>query len=111
MKKRVLLSVLASVMVLFNITVPAAAKSIVPEEETGEEAELLQGTYYDLIYEITDDTVTITGFMYDGENSRVVIPETIDGYPVTKIADHAFSDNSYIPFRRCCPGHGPLRCA
>ncbi len=37
----------------------------------------------------TDCTVTVTGF--DGSVSEVVIPDTIDGFPVTDIGSYAFS--------------------
>lgn len=48
------------------------------------------GTYENLKYEITNNQVTITG--YEGEITNITIPEKIEGYPVTKIKDNAFSN-------------------
>ena len=48
------------------------------------------GTYENLKYEITNNQVTITG--YEGEITNITIPEKIEGYPVTKIKDSAFSN-------------------
>ena len=45
-------------------------------------------TYGDLTYEITDGNVTITDCSQSA--TEVVIPETIDGYPVTAIGQEAF---------------------
>ena len=39
-------------------------------------------------YDIRNDTVTITG--YNGISKSIVIPGTIEGKPVTKIAPYAF---------------------
>ena len=44
-----------------------------------------------LIYEIVDDEVIITS-CYDSISGDIVIPDTIEGYPVTEIADAAFLD-------------------
>lgn len=57
-------------------------------EEAGEKAELLNGTYGDLTYEINNGEVTINKCKTTA--TSVVVPEKIDGYPVTKIADQAF---------------------
>lgn len=43
------------------------------------------------IYEIKDQTVTITGYT-DLCSGDIVIPDTIEGYPVTKIGDDAFAN-------------------
>lgn len=40
------------------------------------------------LYEIENDSVTIVG--YAGLESNVTVPDTIDGYPVTVIAENAF---------------------
>ena len=48
------------------------------------------GTYENLKYEITNNQVTITG--YEGEITNITIPGKIEGYPVTKIKDSAFSN-------------------
>jgi len=49
-------------------------------------------TYADFSYKINDDneSVSITGFT--GSNKNIEIPEAIDGYKVTSIADHAFAN-------------------
>jgi hypothetical protein len=45
-------------------------------------------------YTINNGTITITG--YTGPGGIVTIPSTIDGYPVTAIADSAFSNQDTI---------------
>ena len=45
-------------------------------------------------YTIEDGKATITG--YTGEETELVIPNTISGYPVTKIGDGAFIENSSL---------------
>ncbi len=42
-------------------------------------------------YTIEDDRAIITGFV--GEEKNIVIPSSIDGYTVSKIADRAFADS------------------
>lgn len=45
-------------------------------------------------YGIINGEITITG--YSGKNMDLVIPKTIDGYPVTRIGKSAFSDHEYL---------------
>ena len=56
------------------------------------DAEADHFTQNDLEFEILDDggSVRITG--YNGRAAEVVLPDTINGYAVTAIADHAFDD-------------------
>ena len=44
-------------------------------------------------YTVKDKKVTITG--YQGDHETLVIPETIDGKPVVKIAEKAFSNGKF----------------
>lgn len=46
-------------------------------------------------YEIENDEVIITGYK-DHFVKSIVIPETIDGYPVTRIDDRAFTRQYYL---------------
>lgn len=48
--------------------------------------------YQGLIYEIIDETISIID--YDGFDDKIIIPENINGYPVTQIGDFAFSNVS-----------------
>ena len=48
----------------------------------------LAETYGDFMYTVTNGNVTITG--YEGAGGDVVIPDTIEGYPVTEIGNEAF---------------------
>ncbi|MBQ8573196.1 MAG: leucine-rich repeat protein [Ruminococcus sp.] len=52
------------------------------------------GALWGMDYTVENDEVTITG--YDGFISDVVISDTIDGYPVTRIADGAFSNSTNL---------------
>ena len=75
MKK--LLSMICAICMIF-ILLPT---TIFAEEEAK--------TYNGLEYQISDaDEVTITGF--DGSYSNVIIPDMIDGKPVTTIGEYAF---------------------
>ena len=60
------------------------------------------GTYGDFTYIIENNTVTITGYTDHG-STVVEVPETIDGYPVTKIGEGAFckgATTKYYPIER-----------
>ena len=47
--------------------------------------------------------VQITG--YTGPGGEVVIPDAIEGLPVTSIGDYAFMTVMYGPDRSFCPSH------
>ncbi len=46
----------------------------------------------DFTYNINDDGTSVTVTRYTGSETAVVIPDTINGYPVTRIGDCAFTD-------------------
>lgn len=48
----------------------------------------------DYTYELNNGSLTITS--YCGSEKKVIIPASIDGYPVTAIGDHAFEKNASI---------------
>jgi hypothetical protein len=48
----------------------------------------------DFIYIITNNTITITG--YAGTNTTVIIPDTINGLPVTSIGNYAFENETSV---------------
>lgn len=48
----------------------------------------------DYAYIVDGDNATITG--YTGKNSGVVIPNTLDGYPVTSICNFAFQNCTFL---------------
>ncbi len=48
----------------------------------------------ELDYRMINGEITITG--YSGKNMDLVIPKTIDGYPVTRIGKSAFSEHEYL---------------
>ena len=49
-----------------------------------------------LVYTVTDGCVTVVG--YTGSEKNLIIPETIDGYPVTNIGPRAFYGCSTLQF-------------
>jgi len=55
-----------------------------------------QKTLENLRYSIEDGEVTILGLIKDSQLEELVIPEQIEGCPVTKIAKSAFTGNSVI---------------
>ena len=63
-------------LAMFFGMLPAGLPALAAETEDG------------LVYEITDDQVTITG--YTGTVTDLVLPSEIEGYPVTEIGDEAF---------------------
>ena len=77
MKKiSVLLAILALAVVMSTFTVGSALE------------------FNGFTYEVADGAVTITGYV--GSEVNVVIPETIDTYPVTAIGETAFSGNATL---------------
>lgn len=48
----------------------------------------------ELDYKMINGEITITG--YSGKNMDLVIPKTIESYPVTRIGKSAFSDHEYL---------------
>ena len=84
MKKIVLLSALALCLALC-LTLPALA-----EESTEEPALESEGFRYRLL---EDGTAEI--LKYTGSELQLVIPETLDGRPVTAIGDEAFYNFGY----------------
>ncbi|MBP3656332.1 MAG: leucine-rich repeat domain-containing protein [Clostridia bacterium] len=46
------------------------------------------------VYVMNNDTLTITG--YTGDSAEIVVPESIDGYPVTAIGKEAFAHRSSL---------------
>ncbi|MBQ9427931.1 MAG: leucine-rich repeat domain-containing protein, partial [Clostridia bacterium] len=51
--------------------------------------------YVDLIYEISNGEITITGY-YESASGAMIIPAEIDGYPVTSIGEYAFFECSKL---------------
>lgn len=78
--KRKLLAVLVSVVMLC---------AMLPLGAVGVNAE----TYGDLTYTVANGEVTITNCI-DSVSNEVIIPDTIEGYPVTAIHRYAFSECS-----------------
>lgn len=69
------------------IPVMAVPLDMIPEGTVPTSA----GLYNDWIYTVLDDEVMITS--YFGDDANVVIPDTIEGYPVTIIGEQALHDN------------------
>jgi hypothetical protein len=55
---------------------------------TAEKAETVENLPEEFTYVVNNGQVTVTG--YNGRNKNLVIPRTIEGYPVTAIAPEAF---------------------
>lgn len=82
MFKRIISMILAMFM-FFSVSPMKAAA-----EEGDEEDDGIYGTYQELNYVIRDGEVTIRS--YDGSDTEITIPDTIEGYPVVCIGDNAF---------------------
>ena len=99
--KRKLISLFAALMMIVQTVVPVFAIELNAGEQmtateptavkdTADEKDVQsRGTYGNLKYEIADGEVTITGYTTEPEGD-LVIPEMIEGYPVTGIGDYAF---------------------
>ena len=71
----------------------ATAEASVPEQHTCE----------DFVYVIMDDgTAEIVGWLGDGREDRLMIPDELDGYPVTGIGDGAFYGRDDLSGIRDC---------
>ena len=77
--KRLLVFLLAMAVVLVSVPLVAASEGITEEG---------------LTYIIENSEVTVTGVQ--GKCVELIIPEEIEGLPVTKIAEKAFEFNNYI---------------
>lgn len=66
-----------------NIPTVTIAPTPVPNSATG-----------DYLYTIDNQEVEITG--YTGSVSEIIMPDKIDGLPVTSIGNHAFDDNIFF---------------
>ena len=74
--------------------------ALLTEEEVNEEEEALEEQAQEVeaspaenfTYTLSGDEVTITG--YKGSEEAVVVPDTIDGHPVTKIGSNAFNKDN-----------------
>ena len=80
MKKRTITILLAVMMVLSLLPTAAFA---------------LEGTYGDMTYHVTNGAVTIDSCA-EVESGKVVIPDMIDGYPVTAIGAYAFNGHEEL---------------
>ena len=65
-------------------------RAIEAEEKTQKED--AEATASQFSYEVSSSEVTITGYLGIKENDILQIPEQIESYPITRIADHAFEN-------------------
>ncbi len=92
----------SNVGVVEAITLPDMTDDRQPTQDIGSFQELLDAAFEgvavvpaeDLAYTIAEDGVTITG--YHGEATKLILPDTIEGKPVTVIAEKAFSGKEKI---------------
>ena len=91
MKKRFITLLLTLALLVNVLPVGAmAADTQPPEDSEGLELELRILPDELLNYEIQEDHVIITGADFTKDYNAIVIPEEIDGYPVTEVGDDAF---------------------
>ena len=89
---RPLAALMALLMLISVIPVDAWATSAEPPVATTEDTTVPEG----LEYEISGEEVTITG--YTGTATELVVPETIEDYPVTVISNSAFADCTSLTY-------------
>ena len=94
MRKRILSAAIACAMILSvaasSITANAATVEPVGSA-AAENVKVSKSVYEDFQYYEYDDEISISE--YQGSGGDVVIPETINGKPVTSIENSAFSQN------------------
>ena len=78
-----------TLLAVFTAVLAFALVIALPEAASAEG----DGTYENLTYEIENSEVTITGYVTPPEGD-LVIPETLEGYPVTGIGYYAFHARS-----------------
>lgn len=90
MKKKNIAAVVLAAVVAASVPMTGAMNSALSVTANAEE--VVSGNY---TYEENDDgTITIIG--YDGEDTELVIPDTIDGKKVTAIGEWAFSQRTSL---------------
>lgn len=90
MKKRLFTFIMAIVMI-FSVCTALPMKMSMPLQAN---AEYIDGTYEQLTYRNYGDYIKITGC--DNSATKVVIPDEIDGVPVTIIAGYGFNDDGFF---------------
>ena len=96
--KRSIISLFAALIMIVQSVVPVFAVELKPDDmgqEQTEARDVQSGTYENFEYEIAEGEVTITN-CEKSTKGDLVIPETIEGYPVTKIGEKAFVKCFYL---------------
>ncbi len=73
---------------------PAPTPTLTPIPTITPDADVVEGVKEDWLYTIANAEVTIHGYL--GKETKLRIPDTLAGYPVTIIGDRCFSDNDQI---------------
>ena len=81
MKTTKILSLLLAVVILISTVFSVTAFATADD-----------GTYKNFKYTVTDENSAVIS-KYTGNESSVIIPESINGYPVTEIGNSAFKGN------------------
>lgn len=99
MSKKNLISLLLCICVVFSITVfPNKAEATDTQNNLinySEEPVLTTAEDYDYIV-VSGNKISIA--KYKGNETKIIIPDTIDGSPVTVIQNKAFKDNTYVEY-------------
>ncbi|MGN0526375.1 MAG: leucine-rich repeat protein [Acutalibacteraceae bacterium] len=99
MSKKNIISLLLSVCIVFSATaIPKKAKAADTQNNLinySEDPVLTTAEDYDYVV-VNGKNISIA--KYKGNETKIIIPDTIDGLPVTVIQNKAFRDNTYIEY-------------
>ena len=98
MKKSRLLSLIVSVVVLACCFI--SPYNVHAEEAVYEngEAQVVAAPESDFTYEIDTEAGTAYIYTYNGSDSKIIIPDTIEGYPVTDMSGVVFQQNEQLEY-------------
>ena len=99
LSKKNFISLLLCVCVVFSITVlPNKAEATDTQNNLinySQEPVLTTAEDYDYVV-VSGNKISIA--KYKGNETKIIIPDTIDGLPVTVIQNKAFKDNTYVEY-------------
>lgn len=98
MKKSRIVALIVSVIIFASCFI--SPHNVFAEETPfkNTEAKVVTAKESDFAYEIDEETETVYIATYKGNDSKIIIPDTIEGYPVTDISGIAFEKNDSLEY-------------
>lgn len=89
MKRILSLTIAVIIVVLAGCSSDGKKGAVLSEKDNSRNSLKQESPAEDFVYEINDEGVTISG--YQGVDDKVIIPDIIEGNPIVRIRDNAFS--------------------